>query len=350
MAERKQFSGDRTASASYLTGARSMLAALKQAMSLSSLKVGTRTEILPNGVRITVSSMFGQDDIKIEVPAALTGRGVIAGDSSARGADEDNAEVQGRIESAVRNVGSIEIVATKTDVTPAYDEIIIVGYCTRANTYDGRVASWWSSIRGQKFLRIGAGGYASEAHGISPDGEVIAGCTTGRTSSGGMSMASYGAILNMDDAAYQASLVTIVYSTNHACRFYTDNGFFSAPTYLYGAESGIRWTTAFKADNNGVISGWGNPNSGASFGFQSGAYFGSIIVTPYATAPKVGTPRSMAGVTLTQVGRSAAYTKNGVTTQLGIPAGFIASTANSLTVLTRPAVITVTTSTLVFSG
>jgi hypothetical protein len=71
MAERKRFSGDREAAFDYLGIGRNLLDQMLLAMRLNNLQVLSRSVGLPNGVTITVSSMFGHHDIHIDVPASV---------------------------------------------------------------------------------------------------------------------------------------------------------------------------------------------------------------------------------------------------------------------------------------
>lgn len=66
MAERKRINGP--GGADYVGIARNLLAQLKQSMKLNNLKVLQRGIDLPGGVRVLVSSVFGDDTITIQAP------------------------------------------------------------------------------------------------------------------------------------------------------------------------------------------------------------------------------------------------------------------------------------------
>lgn len=68
MVVRKSFSGDREAAVELLGIGKNLLAQLRLSMQLNKLMVGQRTIDLDGGVRITVSSVFGQDEITIHAP------------------------------------------------------------------------------------------------------------------------------------------------------------------------------------------------------------------------------------------------------------------------------------------
>lgn len=71
MAERKVFSGDRDTAVDYLGIGRNLLLDLRRAMQLNDLQVLQRAVTLANGVVITVASVFGQDEIRIDAPVNL---------------------------------------------------------------------------------------------------------------------------------------------------------------------------------------------------------------------------------------------------------------------------------------
>lgn len=344
MAERKRLDDG---SARYLGLGRNLLAQLKQAMQVNRLQVLSRTIDLPDGVRITVASVFGQDEIRIDTSAAKAAQQDEASASSVDGAAQYDL-VNGTVATFVACSGSIEIYAETTDTQPAYDEIILVGYLTKNGSYNNRVAFWWSSVSGWIELGIGAGGYASEAHAVSPDGQSVAGFTSGVTSqSGVMTMNSFGPILNNDTAAYQASLVTVAYATAHACGWRPNGGSLGRSAgYFYGPTAGIKYSAAYKVDNDRTTYGWGNNLNGSQFGFRA---FAGLTITSYATAPKTDTPTSVNGYAVANSG-SAGYTKNGSTIAIGVKGGYSFSKATAIAVIPHAAVVTTTSSTLVFSG
>lgn len=110
MAERKRLGADPEASAQYLGLARGLLDQLLLSMRMNSLQVLSRTVDLPNGVRITVSSVFGQHDIRIEAPENA-GPGLI--DAVQGIADvAEHMNLLGRLLDVVQVAGVIKVTAT----------------------------------------------------------------------------------------------------------------------------------------------------------------------------------------------------------------------------------------------
>ena len=71
MAERRHFSGDREAAFDYLGLGRSLLDQLLLSMRMNNLQVLSHSTQLQNGVTITVSSVFGHNNISIDAPASI---------------------------------------------------------------------------------------------------------------------------------------------------------------------------------------------------------------------------------------------------------------------------------------
>lgn len=72
---RRRVSGPEAAP--YMNVARNLLGMVKQQIQFGGLSQLSRTVDLPNGVRITVMSIFGQDEVRISVPAMQETRGVL---------------------------------------------------------------------------------------------------------------------------------------------------------------------------------------------------------------------------------------------------------------------------------
>lgn len=77
MAERKNFVGDREAAFDYLGTARQALMILKNDMRLGRLMTGMRNITLPGGVYVQVMSVYGQDNIMINVPPGTVAETVV---------------------------------------------------------------------------------------------------------------------------------------------------------------------------------------------------------------------------------------------------------------------------------
>lgn len=105
MAERKRYDD---AGAEYIGIARGLLAQLKVSMSFNKLMALSRTADLPGGVRIVVSSVFGQDTIAIHAPETMREQVVAA--------VEEDRQVQARRPAEKREV--------PVTVKPKFDDII----------------------------------------------------------------------------------------------------------------------------------------------------------------------------------------------------------------------------------
>lgn len=105
MVERKHFGGDREAAFDYLGIARNVLDALKASMRLNGLQVLARQVTLPNGVLLHVSSMFGQDSIRIEAPPELA------------------REVQDEVDALAEDAPALPIFGTLTDTVQVASQL-----------------------------------------------------------------------------------------------------------------------------------------------------------------------------------------------------------------------------------
>lgn len=114
MAERKRIAGED--GADYLGIARNLLAALKQSMALNKLLVLSRT-VQIGAASITVSSVYGQDDITITAPPAVTEQLQDKVDDLV--AAVDKAKLNGKFEDFVRLFSQVRLtVQTTTSGAP----------------------------------------------------------------------------------------------------------------------------------------------------------------------------------------------------------------------------------------
>jgi hypothetical protein len=332
---RKSFSGDRDTAFTFIGAGNAQLEIMKNMMRLGGLQQMMRTVEYPDGTIIQLASIFGQDFVSIHSPVIP-----IAPEDAVAEVEVVNEYNPAAIAAAldqtftdlvhVTGNGSVEL--TKVQAP----EIIVVGYCTQNGSYDNRLAFKFSSLGGLTKLGIGSGGYASEAHGISANGRYIVGCTSGKTTQSGPTMASYGALLSGNDAAYQASVVTLAYSTNHACAF-------PGGSYFYTLGTTIQWSVAYTATAGGTFQGQLRSTSTGNSGFQS---ILGLFPTPISNGPTAGGPTSMSGAAIANVNRQAAYTYGGVLYPIGAFSGYQYSTAMALTVIPRDNI----SSTIFFNG
>lgn len=186
MAERKNFSGDRPAAFDYLGAARQSLMILKNDMSFNKLLTGSRTLDLPEGVRVYVACVFGQDTIDINVPPGTAVEALVRRQVQEEGRTIDAVPIEPEYESAFIKFDFTDnafcndrgiLSMTKTFATPSYRIVICGG---RGNSVEAAVPILWSSTSGMRRLalrdRIGAGDENSGwGYKLSADAAWVAG-------------------------------------------------------------------------------------------------------------------------------------------------------------------------------
>jgi hypothetical protein len=217
MVARKHFGGDRDTAVDYLGIGRNLLDQLLAGMRLNGLQVLSRTVGLPGGVTITVSSVFGQHDIRIEAPP-----GAVQAQDAVQQVAEQLREVPafGVLRDVVKVSGTIKLTLTSTDYTESFnpdpsssdattsgdniavglrDHILVAGSITvtlvtgtypswtpppvppqifiGGQTSKGQDAFVWDDINGYTPLNLGNSAQRKNGQvlGFSPDGSVIVG-------------------------------------------------------------------------------------------------------------------------------------------------------------------------------
>lgn len=188
MAERKNFSGDRPAAFDYLGAARQSLMILKNDMSFNKLLTGSRTLDLPEGVRVYVACVFGQDTIDINVPPGTAVEALVRRQVAAESRTIDAVPIEPEYESAFIKFDFTDnafcndrgiLIMTKTFPAPAR-RIYIGGYRDDGNSrpitdplHRGPRPVYFSPA-GLKYLGMNSGTFGDQAGGIvlglTPDG------------------------------------------------------------------------------------------------------------------------------------------------------------------------------------
>lgn len=219
MAERKRFSGDE-ASLKLLGLGRNILAALRRDMTVNKLTVGKRVVDVAPGVRIAVSSVFGQDEITIHVPPERAAPLVEEAAQFAQ-TDPEFKQIDGKqgdlvtvgssvtltvtvYENVVINPGdgtagsggtrevvgvasSVKLTIVTTTPAPPYTppvappQIIIGGYTNKNGIYKPFI---WDDVNGLRMLGLRSTYMNEESTGVvnamSADGSILVGYVTVR--------------------------------------------------------------------------------------------------------------------------------------------------------------------------
>ena len=190
MAERKNFSGDRVAAFDYLGAARQSLMILKNDMSFNKLLTGSRTLDLPEGVRVYVACVFGQDTIDINVPPGTAVEALVRRQVQEEGRTIDAVPIESEYQSAFIKFDFTDnafcndrgiLAMTKTLPAPAYRIYICGGVGNTLDEYsDSReYPVLWSTVSGWHPLGLRSSLFRPEksgwAYAISADGAWVAG-------------------------------------------------------------------------------------------------------------------------------------------------------------------------------
>lgn len=172
MAERKRFSGDREAAFDYIGLGRTLLDALKQGMRMNGLQQLSRTVRLQNGVQITVSSVYGQDNVDISAPPELQD------EISAQIEQADHRDELLPAEPVVQDTPRVLGIGTAEKVTPVENITLTI---SRPMIYIGGTCvsgpAYWTSDSGLHALSEGgfSGGRYGQVLALSPDGAIAVG-------------------------------------------------------------------------------------------------------------------------------------------------------------------------------
>lgn len=193
MAERKNFSGDRSVAFDYLGAARQSLMILKNDMGFNKLLTGSRTLDLPEGVRVYVACVFGQDTIDINVPPGTAVEALVRRQVQEEGRTIDAVPIEPEYQSAFIKFDFTDnafcndrgiLTMTRQSATPA-PRVYIVGESREGNGrpttdpgYQG-IRPVYFSPQGFRKLGLRNGTFQNErgggAYGLSPDGLTAVG-------------------------------------------------------------------------------------------------------------------------------------------------------------------------------
>lgn len=194
---RKDLSGP--AAAPYIGPAREMLGELKQSMKLNDLKILSKTVDLPNGVRVMVQSVFGQDKISILAPTVSPEKTILPVEEALRPSDivivgrADNQAVRW-VNGVIHGLGVLPGYAYSVATDVSANGRVVVGYSFNSTTAGILKSSnihqsqafawtpttgmiglgWLAAPPGQEETRF----FESLATGVSYDGKVIVGSDT----------------------------------------------------------------------------------------------------------------------------------------------------------------------------
>jgi hypothetical protein len=165
---RKTFSGDRMTALDYIGEAQLQLGILKNLMSFNRLNTLSQTFSYPGGVRITVSSVFGQDSIAIDAPPR-TAQGIA--DQAQLTAQRKTGGGKLKITRPQDTVHSTGVVTLT--ITRHTSPLIYIGGGKSA----GNTPAYWSSAGGwaPRGIRENHGESIGVIYALSPDGIHSAG-------------------------------------------------------------------------------------------------------------------------------------------------------------------------------
>lgn len=202
---------------------------------------------------------------------------------------------------------------------PPPPEIVIVGASAINGQLNSQRAFRWSSKTGVRNLGVGAGALTSEAFGISANGQVVVGITTGYKAIyceactspwSGTNPGPTSTILN----------VAVRWSGNYAAY------------YLNGNASTYSAAWAANADGSQIYGEGLVPNAGV-MSFRWNLYRYEQIYTTSGVFSKNPLKSADGTITLTKVDNRAAYIKGGKTHIIPLPSGHDWSVANHVIVI-----------------
>lgn len=174
----------------YIGQARKILGEMKSVMRLGNIKQLQWTKELQNGVRIMVSSIFGQDEVNIFVPnivmpqlLPVLDRKIIELENVFIVGSSKNkdgiahafrwTEQEGMIDLGALNAASVGYASEATAVSE--DGSVVVGF-SKAGANNAYHAFIWNKKDGM--VDLGTLGTESYAYGVSADGKIVVGMTT----------------------------------------------------------------------------------------------------------------------------------------------------------------------------
>lgn len=204
---------------------------------------------------------------------------------------------------------------------PPEPEIVIVGASAINNLANSRRAFRWSSIMGVKNLGIGTGALTTEAFGVSANGRVVVGISTGPKTVGCESCT------NPWNGSNQGSFSTLV---DIATAWRDGN----SPYYLNGGAGTYSAAWTANADGSQIYGEGFVPMYNA---VRSITWSGltPTVHTTVGVFQKNSLTSADGSITLTKVGMRAAYIKNGVTTIIPLPSNHDWSEARHVVLIPR---------------